>query len=1017
MHHERTLQTLEVHDIFGASRMRTVVQIALLAASAFAHGPSCLHHGAHAHGNYVPKSKGQPSAAEVSVAAGTATLPSASGAGSERGYNMERIRKTADSLLTGGSPVEYAATFFPLSAVQLLPGGRGYALQNLTRTWLYTLNPDTLLYSFRATANLSTNGAVAPAGWEDPTSNLRGHITGGHFLSGAAMLVNATGDSTLAGVLQYMLGELAKCQAANEAGYGAGYLMAYPPTQFDILESGGCQGDTSKCWAPYYTVHKEMRGLYDVYTMLPAGVHPSAPTASQTAASIAAGMAGYFARRMRNFIAANTISAWWPLMVTEFGGMNEISAVWAGAFAALAAAGAPGANFTAAAQDAAFLASIFIKPALVGPMAIGADVLTGNHANTNIPIMIGAGAMYEASGVPVWGDVMLGFLDAVTDGHTFVTGGTSTGEWWSSNPHWLGDGLDVNGVESCTTYNEMKAARKAISWSLQPRWLEFWERMHATIYGTAHPTLPGRVIYLHPTRGANGAPGGSKAHTYWGYSDPSQSMWCCVGSAMETHSKHGESLFMQQGGTVNPVVLVTAYDAATLTSSGITVTQVPTWSATALSVSVSVSATAGAGPFAVAARIPVWGATGATATMNGTPLQPTADGGWFNATFLDGTSPATLSLTFPFQVLLEHLDDERPQFAGSFALTAGPWALGAITRVDDVIVSAQQPVAGTQPSWVRPLSAAERSASISLAAIGPFPGGLPVYIRHDNATAVWAAVLSIPSRFPPNASVTPTYTPQQQQGFLTAGSDLYSGVMTIAEAEALCTANFSGTCLGFTFESNTSSPSAPLNIYLKSAVNFEAAAGWYTYVSSRYSNAMGGDEDGPDSTWIRDAPLQPGAGAGAISVRSMNRPGEYISCTAAGSQCAIAHDTGANSAAFNASATWIVHSPGLSGGAGTMSLESAAVPGAYLSWYGAQPDVNTPAPLSLLPNKPGNSAYAAASTFDASGAPTWVPPVLTYVASTSDGSVTGSRDFLLYPVADMPTEWFTLYLDVQQPKA
>ena len=82
-------------------------------------------------------------------------------------------------------------------------------------------------------AGLDTKGAQSYGGWESPTSLLRGHITGGHFLSAAAQMVNATGDAGLKATLAYMVGELAACQTANAALFGAGYLGAYPCVPLD----------------------------------------------------------------------------------------------------------------------------------------------------------------------------------------------------------------------------------------------------------------------------------------------------------------------------------------------------------------------------------------------------------------------------------------------------------------------------------------------------------------------------------------------------------------------------------------------------------------------------------------------------------------------------------------------------------------------------------------------------------------------------------------------------------------
>jgi sialate O-acetylesterase len=69
-------------------------------------------------------------------------------------------------------------------------------------------------------------------------------------------------------------------------------------------------------------------------------------------------------------------------------------------------------------------------------------------------------------------------------------------------------------------------------------------------------------------------------------------------------------------------------------------------------------------------------------------------------------------------------------------------------------------------------------------------------------------------------------------GYLAAGDDLTSGTMTVGEAETLCT-NLTA-CLGFTYATNeTSPPAGPVDVYLKSAVNYSPAAGWQAFSSSR----------------------------------------------------------------------------------------------------------------------------------------------------------------------------------------
>ena len=48
--------------------------------------------------------------------------------------------------------------------------------------------------------------------------------------------------------------------------WGEGFLSAYPPDQFIMLEQGATYGgNNNQIWAPYYTLHKIYAGLMDTY--------------------------------------------------------------------------------------------------------------------------------------------------------------------------------------------------------------------------------------------------------------------------------------------------------------------------------------------------------------------------------------------------------------------------------------------------------------------------------------------------------------------------------------------------------------------------------------------------------------------------------------------------------------------------------------------------------------------------------------------------------------------------------
>jgi DUF1680 family protein len=148
---------------------------------------------------------------------------------------------------------------FPMSQVRLLPSGVFHDALEWNRGYMARLPADRLLYTFRANAGLPVGSAEPLGGWEQPengrrSSELRGHFTG-HFLSASALLFASTGDADAKSKADYMVAEMARCQER----LGGAYLSAFPTTWWDRLASG------QRVWAPFYTIHKIMAGMFDMY--------------------------------------------------------------------------------------------------------------------------------------------------------------------------------------------------------------------------------------------------------------------------------------------------------------------------------------------------------------------------------------------------------------------------------------------------------------------------------------------------------------------------------------------------------------------------------------------------------------------------------------------------------------------------------------------------------------------------------------------------------------------------------
>ena len=186
----------------------------------------------------------------------------------------------------------------------------------------------------------------------------------------------STGDEKLKAKADYIVAELAKCQAALPAkGYNKGFLSAYPESFFDRVDAA------KPVWAPYYTLHKIMAGLLDMYQH--AG--------NRQALDVLVKMADWLKLRIDRLSHDQQQRA----LNNEHGGMNEILANLYGV------TGNP---------DHLKLARAFNHEVIFEPLARGEDRLNGKHANTQIPKILGAAREYELTGESQFADHCLELL-------------------------------------------------------------------------------------------------------------------------------------------------------------------------------------------------------------------------------------------------------------------------------------------------------------------------------------------------------------------------------------------------------------------------------------------------------------------------------------------------------------------------------------------------------------------------------------------------------------------------------
>ena len=187
----------------------------------------------------------------VAATAGSTLLPKALMASPPQDPVVGTAQK--DGKPVSREKVPWRVLPFPMKQVRLGDGPCKIAME-ADRQYLHSLPPDRLLHTFRSNAGI-TSSAKPLGGWEAPDCELRGHYAGGHYLSACALMYASSGDEELKINASTVVVELGKCQAALKSGY----LSAFPIEFFDRLR------ERQRVWAPFYTIHKIMAGLLDMY--------------------------------------------------------------------------------------------------------------------------------------------------------------------------------------------------------------------------------------------------------------------------------------------------------------------------------------------------------------------------------------------------------------------------------------------------------------------------------------------------------------------------------------------------------------------------------------------------------------------------------------------------------------------------------------------------------------------------------------------------------------------------------
>ncbi|MDG6745707.1 glycoside hydrolase family 127 protein, partial [Staphylococcus aureus] len=222
----------------------------------------------------------------------------------------------------------------------------------------------------------------------------------------------------------------------------------------------------------------------------------------------------------------------------------------------------------------------------------------------------------EATGDDKYHNAAAFFWRTVAHTRAFATGGHGDAEHFFAMADFDKHVFSAKGSETCCQHNMLKLTRHLYGWQPDGRLFDYYERAHLNhVMAAQHPVHAG-FTYMTPLM-----TGMAREFS----TDKDDAFWCCVGSGMESHAKHGESIFWQGGDTLFVNLYIPAEARWDKRGAVVTLdTAYPMDGAAKL----AFSRLDRAGRFPVALRVPGWANGQAAVEVNGQPVTPVFERGY-----------------------------------------------------------------------------------------------------------------------------------------------------------------------------------------------------------------------------------------------------------------------------------------------------------------------------------------------------------------------------------------------------
>jgi len=574
---------------------------------------------------------------------------------------------------------------FELKQVSLNTDARGHQTkftENRTKfiDTLVTTEPNSFLYMFRHAFGQKQPEEAEPLGvWDSQDTKLRGHATG-HYLTAIAQAYAGTGydkalQARFAQKMEYMVNELYALSQlsgnANEPGspyvsdptavpygpgkssydsdlsdegirtdywnWGKGFISAYPPDQFIMLEQGARYGGKNNAiWAPYYTLHKILAGLLDVYEV----------SGNKKALMVVTGMSDWVYARLSNVPTETLIKMWNTYIAGEFGGMNEVMA------RLYRITGNE--NYLKTAQLFDNIRVFYGDQNHSHGLAKNVDIFRGLHANQHIPQIVGSIEMYRVSHNPEYYKIADNFWYNVVNDYMYSIGGVAgarhpaNAECFVGQPATLYEnGFSSGGQnETCATYNMLKLTSDLFLFDQRGELMDYYERaLYNHILASVDEKSPANTYHV-PLR-----PGSTKQ-----FGNPDmKGFTCCNGTAIESSTKLQNTIYFRSSDDQS--LYVNLYIPSTLnwTERNVVLeqkTNFPKEDQTRLTIK-------GSGKFDLHVRVPGWATNGFNVKINGKVQKVKATPGSYLKLSRSWKDGDIIELKMPFQFHLDPIMDQQ----------------------------------------------------------------------------------------------------------------------------------------------------------------------------------------------------------------------------------------------------------------------------------------------------------------------------------------------------------------------